>query len=126
MSEQETLVREFCDAWPKRDVDLIMDFFTDDAVYHNMPLPPLAGKDAIRGFLDGLITGVASVEFRVLNLVGGGDVVMTERVDVFRMTDGREGAFAVMGVFEVRDGKIAAWRDYFDMAPVTAFLTGTS
>jgi len=50
---------------------------------------------------------------------------MTERVDVFRMADGREGAFPVMGIFEIRDGKIAAWRDYFDMAQVTAFLTGS-
>jgi limonene-1,2-epoxide hydrolase len=25
-----------------------------------------------------------------------------------------------MGVFEVRDGKIAVWRDYFDLATVTA------
>ncbi|MGV9835694.1 limonene-1,2-epoxide hydrolase family protein [Nocardia niigatensis] len=26
----------------------------------------------------------------------------------------------VTGVFEVRDRRIAAWRDYFDMVPFTA------
>ena len=29
----------------------------------------------------------------------------------------------MMGTFEVRDGKISAWRDYFDMAGITAALS---
>jgi len=43
-----------------------------------------------------------------------GDVVLTERVRF--VVGGKEIALPVAGVFEVRDGKIAAWRDYFDMA----------
>ncbi|MGH2784164.1 MAG: nuclear transport factor 2 family protein [Actinomycetota bacterium] len=124
MTNAETLVREFCDAWSKRDVDLLTDYFAENAIYHNMPMQPLEGRDVIRAFLSGLLSGAASVEFRMLNVVASDDVVMTERVDTFGMADGREGAFPVMGIFEVRDGKISAWRDYFDMAPVTAFLTG--
>jgi limonene-1,2-epoxide hydrolase len=50
----------------------------------------------------------------MLNLACNGDVVFTERVD--RMSiGGNKVAVPVAGVFEVRDGKIAAWRDYFDM-----------
>jgi len=41
-------------------------------------------------------------------------VVFTERVDHFTVA-GKEVALPVAGVFEVRDGKIASWRDYFDM-----------
>ena len=125
MADAEALVREFCDAWSKRDPDLLTDYFTEDAVYHNMPIQPLQGREAIRAFLAGFLSGATSAEFRILNLVASGDVVMTERVDVFGMADGREGAFPVMGIFEIRNGKIAAWRDYFDMAQVTAFLTGS-
>jgi len=29
-----------------------------------------------------------------------------------------------MGAFHVVDGKITAWRDYFDMGQVTAMLSG--
>jgi limonene-1,2-epoxide hydrolase len=36
-----------------------------------------------------------------------------------RRKDGGEVALPVMGVFEVHDGRIAAWRDYFDMAAIT-------
>jgi limonene-1,2-epoxide hydrolase len=124
MNAAETLVREFCDAWSKRDADLLTDYFTEDGVYHNMPLPPLHGKAAIREFLVGFLAGAETAEFRMINVVASDDVVMTERVDAFTLA-GREGAFPVCGVFEIRDGKIAAWRDYFDLAQVTAFLTGT-
>jgi limonene-1,2-epoxide hydrolase len=123
MTEAETLVREFCDAWSKMDADLLTGYFTDDAVYHNIPMAPLEGKEAIRGFLAGFLAGVTSANFKMLNVVAADDVVMTERVDTFTL-NGREGAFPVMGIFEIEDGKIAAWRDYFDMAQVTAFLTG--
>ena len=123
MTDAEALVREFCDAWSKLDADLLTGYFTDDAVYHNIPLAPLNGKDAIREFLVGFLAGVTSAEFKMLNVVSTDDVVMTERVDTFTMT-GKEGAFPVMGIFELQDGKIAAWRDYFDLAQVTAFLSG--
>jgi limonene-1,2-epoxide hydrolase len=52
-----------------------------------------------------------------------GNVVLTERVDTF--TIGQVVApLPVMGTFEVRDGKISAWRDSFDMAQITAMLSG--
>jgi len=41
--------------------------------------------------------------------------VLTERVDRFTI-NGKDVALPVMGSFEVAaDGKIEAWRDYFDM-----------
>ena len=45
---------------------------------------------------------------------------MNERTDVMRRKDGGEIPLPVMGVFEVVDGRIAAWRDYFDMATITS------
>ena len=40
--------------------------------------------------------------------------MLTERIDVFRMGE-TTIELPVMGIFEVRDGLIAAWRDYFDL-----------
>jgi limonene-1,2-epoxide hydrolase len=122
MTDAEALVREFCDAWSKKDPDVLTDYFTEHGVYHNMPLQPLEGHDAIRGFLTGFLAGVETALFEIRHLVASGDVVMTERVDHFRL-GGRDGSFPVAGIFEISGGKIAAWRDYFDMAQVTAFLT---
>jgi limonene-1,2-epoxide hydrolase len=108
------IVKRFCDAWSDGDVDALMAFFADDAVYHNIPIDPVTGVDAIRATIAGFAQGVEKIEFRVDNIAADGDVVLTERVDVFHLP-GSTIELPVMGTFEVRDGKIAAWRDYFDM-----------
>ena len=115
MSDAIDLIREFCDAFGKgATIDEIVAYFTDDAVYHNIPVDPVVGPDGIRGVFEMFTTGVERIEFRVLNLVGEGNVVMTERVDVFTLPN-KVIELPVMGIFEVRDGKIAKWRDYFDL-----------
>jgi limonene-1,2-epoxide hydrolase len=108
------VVRRFCAAWDAGDLDAIVGAFTDDAVYHNIPLDPVVGPEAIRTFIEGFIGGVDSVAFQLRNIVGSGDVVLTERVDVF-VAPGKRIELPVMGTFELRDGRIAAWRDYFDL-----------
>ncbi len=119
MADAKQVVRDFCAAWEALDQQRILDSFTDDAVYHNMPMAPAKGKDAIKALL-GMILGQAkSVSFALKHIVAEGDVVLTERVDTFQMAGGKTIALDVMGTFELRDGKIAAWRDFFDMAQWT-------
>jgi limonene-1,2-epoxide hydrolase len=108
------LVREFCAAFGEGDLDRIVGFFTEDAVYHNIPVDPVVGPDAIRALLASFTTGVESIEFRIASIAADGGTVLTERVDIFRYP-GKEISLPVMGTFEVAGGKIAAWRDYFDM-----------
>ena len=108
------IVRRFCAVWSNVNADEIAEFFTDDAVYHNIPMDPLTGRDAIKTFIAGFAGGAQQIDFRVNNIVADGNVVMTERVDVFELPNGKV-ELPVMGTFEVKDGKIAAWRDYFDM-----------
>ena len=108
------LVRRFCAVWSSVNPDEIAEFFSDDAVYHNIPMDPITGRDAIKTFIAGFASGAKQIDFRVNNIVADGDVVLTERVDVFELPNGKV-ELPVMGTFEVKDGKIAAWRDYFDM-----------
>lgn len=108
------VVRRFCAAWSDLDVDAIMGFFTDDAVYHNIPVDPAVGRDAIRATIEGFAAGVQGIDFQVLHIVADGPIVLTERIDVFT-TGATSIELPVMGTFELRDGKIAAWRDYFDL-----------
>jgi limonene-1,2-epoxide hydrolase len=109
------VVRRFCAAWGTEDLDTIVGFFTDDAVYHNIPVAPVVGPEQIRSTIEGFTSGVESIEFRLEAIAADGSTVLTERLDVFTFANGRVD-LPVMGTFEVRDGKIAAWRDYFDMA----------
>jgi limonene-1,2-epoxide hydrolase len=113
-NEPIELVGRFCAAWTDGDIDALVAFFADDAIYHNIPLEPVSGRDAIRATIAGFTQGVDRVEFRVVNIAASGNVVLTERVDVFVIGD-RSIELPVMGTFEVVDGQIAAWRDYFDL-----------
>jgi limonene-1,2-epoxide hydrolase len=117
--DAEKVVRQFCDAWPRRDIDELLGFFADGATYHNMPMPPAVGHDAIRGVLDMFVPMSSSIEFDIKHLVADGNVVLTERVDKF-VVNGKNVDLPVMGTFELdNDGRITAWRDYFDLASFT-------
>jgi len=112
-SPLETVTR-FCEAWSRLDLDEIVGFLSDDAVYHNIPLDPVTGSDAIRATITGFTAGVERVEFEIRNAAAAGDVVLNERIDRF-FTPDRTIELPVMGTFEVADGRITAWRDYFDL-----------
>ena len=114
MEQPLDIVLRFCAAWSDLDIDRIVSFFTDDAVYHNMPLDPVTGRDAIRATIAGFTGGVDKVEFEVLHAAPTGNVVLTERVDRFH-AGGRVISLPVMGTFEVTGSSISAWRDYFDL-----------
>ena len=108
------IVADFCAAWVRLDLDELLSYFTDDAVYHNIPVDPVVGVDGIRAMMQMFTTGVDAIEFQVLNMATNGDVVLTERIDVF-VQPTLTIKLRVMGTFEIQDGKIAAWRDYFDL-----------
>ena len=110
----EQLVLDFCQAWSRLDADAVLAYFADDAVYHNMPIEPARGHEEIRKILDMFLPASQKVEFEMLHVASAGDVVFTERVDRFWMGE-TTIALPVTGVFELRDGKIVAWRDYFDL-----------
>ena len=116
----DELVTEFCKKWLTADPDQLAGYFTEDAVYHNIPMEPVQGREAIKEFIAGFTAGFDGIDFQVHRQVSDGNVVMNERTDVMHRKDGGEIPLPVTGVFEVVDGRIAAWRDYFDLATVTS------
>ena len=82
-------------------------------------MEPVVGREAVRAFIEQFVGAFGNIDFQIKRQVADGNTVMNERVDVFTI-NGAEVALPVMGVFEVEDGKIKAWRDYFDMAPINA------
>ncbi len=115
-STPETVVREFLAAWPRRDLDELMRFFAPDAVYHNVPVAPCVGAAAIRETFAGFLATMPGIVLDVVHLVAHDALVMAERIDRFVMPNGHRFDLPVTGVFEVREGKIVAFRDYFDLA----------
>ena len=117
MSNNAAITTDFINAWNARDLDAIMSFFTEDAEYTNIPMgPPNVGRAAIRTFIEGFIGSAEAIEFTIHHQVEGQDgIVMNERTDRINLA-GKVIELPVMGVYEFSDGKISAWRDYFDMS----------
>ena len=83
MNDAETIVRNFCAAFSRRNIEEILGYFAADAVYHNMPIDPVQGTEGIRAMLEQFVGPAESAEFEILHLAVNGNVVHTERVDRF-------------------------------------------
>lgn len=115
------VVEAFLRALEDLDVDAAMALCHPEVTYQNVPLPPARGAKATERQLR-LLERYAS-GFRAIthNIAANGDVVLTERTDVIEI--GRfKPAFWVCGTFQVRDGLIVSWKDYFDYADVTVAM----
>ncbi|MBP56902.1 MAG: limonene-1,2-epoxide hydrolase [Rhodobiaceae bacterium] len=114
MSNQEK-VMDFINHWNNRDIEGIMSSVSDDCFYHNIPMEPQTGKDAIRANLEPFVQMATNIEWIVHQIAENEDgVVLTERTDRFEI-NGQWMSILVMGVMEFKDGLICNWRDYFDM-----------
>lgn len=114
MTPNEKTIRDFIAAWSRLNVEELVGYFTDDGVYHNMPMQPVKGREALKQFIGGFLSGWSKTEWEILTLVAAGDTVIAERVDR-TVANGKKIDLPCCGVFEMRGGKIAVWRDYFDL-----------
>jgi limonene-1,2-epoxide hydrolase len=116
MTAEET-VNAFIKAVSAKDFDRVAELATEDIVYHNVPLDSVTGIPAMRDVLSIMEEG----EWIVHRQVAVGDVVMNERTDRLKI-NGNWVELPVAGVFEVHDGRVTLWRDYFDMQMVMAAI----
>lgn len=108
-------VNAFIAALEANDLDLACSMVTDDCEYDNVPMIKVFGPDGIKGILGPMFAQCAAIEWIVHRQAESGQVVFNERLDRFKMPFGWI-ELPVNGVWEVRDGKISLWRDYFDAA----------
>ena len=123
MSTPTQVVQEFCAAFAAKDIATIESLLADDVVYHNVGMAPAVGKEASLASIQGFLDMSESLVFDIHRIAADGDTVLTERTDTFVM-NGLTAPVPVMGTFELRDGKIVAWRDYFDMGLTTKLMSG--
>jgi limonene-1,2-epoxide hydrolase len=115
------VVESFLHALEAKDLERAVSYLADDVVYQNVPFPADRGKEAVVRTLKSFQKLFTAFEVRMKNIAERDGVVLTERVDVL------SGPLLyldiwVCGTFEVKDGKITLWRDYFDLAECTGKL----
>jgi limonene-1,2-epoxide hydrolase len=111
----EREVVDFLGCWSRLDLEAALAAITDDAVFQaDLKSPPAVGRAAIREVWTRYFGMMRSYRFETRYLLSAGGVVMLERMEWFGALDGVVLELPIVGVFEVKAGRIAAWRDYWD------------
>lgn len=112
------IVRAFLKAMEPLDFTTATALVAPGCTYTNPPpIGSVTGPAGIRAVLEPFFAPTLENEFRILREAADGPVVICERLDRHRLPD-RWVELPVTGVFEVHDGLITYWRDYFDAATI--------
>jgi limonene-1,2-epoxide hydrolase len=113
-AEKIATVKKMIDAWNTRNWEQVYQLFAEDGVLHSMMLAePTVGRDAISKRIGALAKDISRIELRIRHMGVADGVVFIERVDDF-VYRGKHGAVPVVGVVEVEQGRVKAWREYYD------------
>jgi len=106
------------------DNDAAVALLAVNVVYENSWLPTVHGRERVRRLFQALIRIGTEVEMHVHAISADGPTVLTERTDVLRWGRLRV-QFWICGRFDVHDGQIVVWREYYDpLAILAATLRG--
>jgi limonene-1,2-epoxide hydrolase len=112
------VVRSFLAALADDDVTGAVALIDDDIVYENVGLPTIRGKRRFERGFQSFQRYRLGFDVRIHRIAEENGAVLTERTDAIYL-GGYRSQFWVCGTFEVRDGRITLWRDYFDFWAVT-------
>ena len=113
-------VEVFLAALQDQDIDAAGAVLDEHLVYQNVGFPTIRGRARAMKLFRGM-EGRARFEVKTHRIAVNGSTVLTERTDALVFGQVRL-QFWVCGVFEVKDGRITLWRDYFDMFDFTKAL----
>lgn len=108
------IVNAFIAAIERKDIPAAIEMVTADVSYENMPFGPIVGPEAMAQTLEGFLGPAGEVDWQILRQIEHGNTVVNERLDRFKIGDGWL-ELPIAGIFEIVDGKISLWRDYFDI-----------
>ncbi|BBY21403.1 limonene-1,2-epoxide hydrolase [Mycobacterium stomatepiae] len=118
-------VETFLNALMDADYETADASLDDNLVYENVGLPTIHGRTAAMKLFRRM-DGRAGFEVKIHRIAADGAAVLTERSDALILGPLRL-QFWVCGVFEVHNGRITLWRDYFDFFDMTkALLRGVA
>lgn len=114
MPDKLATIHRVIDAIAAKDYDQALPWFTEDCEYTNLPMGSVTGPAGVKAVLEPFFAPTISNELILLRSAVEGDTVFTERLDRHQIATGWV-ELPVTGVFVFREGKIAVWREYFDL-----------
>ena len=118
-------VTAFLAMWqkPRGFGEAVEAYFTPETVWENVGATKTVGSAEALTAFPGFADGGPAIRVDTLAIAAVGNIVLTERIDHIMGPDGNPAmSIPLMGAFNVEDGKIVAWRDYFDTAGFAAAM----
>ena len=118
------VVRRFMKLMEPLNYDAALKLVSRNCEYTNPPpIGTVNGPAGIRAVLEPFFGPTLENEFRVLREAASGPIVFFERLDRHLFGD-KWVELPVTGVYEVHNGTITYWRDYFDAPTIMSQLPG--
>lgn len=111
------IVHAFMAGMAIKDYDNCLRFIAPACEYENIPMGKVAGPEGVRAVLEPFFAPTIENEFVIRRELTDGATVVLERLDRHLLASGWV-ELPVTGIFEVHDGLITLWRDYFDLATI--------
>ncbi len=115
-----SIVHAFERAFNRQDVTALLGCFTDDAGYHDTFFGEHSGRAGLRVMFERMFREGRDYAWTMEAVVESATLAAAEWTFSYVVTDaiprsaGRKVRFRGMSLFELRDGKISAYREYFD------------
>ena len=122
LDDNKAVVQQFWDALAARDWAGMEALLTDDAHYTDIgtPGPGGTGPDGVVGrVMIGLEPLSGYEHVGETNMIGEGDLVMTEHTERWHFHTGEVIDHSFVSVTRLRDGKIFRWHDYSNIPNIT-------
>jgi limonene-1,2-epoxide hydrolase len=110
--DNDTLVRDFVEAFNAKDSDRLAPFLHPDVVFQAYGDSEVRGRDAVLQVWKGVFGSFEEVEFETVHQAVNGDVVIAEQIHGLGLPGRKVAPVMNMAIYEIRDGAIVAWRDY--------------
>jgi limonene-1,2-epoxide hydrolase len=117
IEENLALIRRFWHDLYARDFDKVGAYFAEDGHYEDVPAPD-AGAVGPAAVAARLRVGLEPIERYVHHLhrmVADAESVVTEHTEEWHWGSGESVALPFVSIHVIREGRIALWRDYWDM-----------
>ena len=121
-TDHDTLVREFVGTFSSKNAEALGSFMTDDVSFLAYGDSEITGRSAVVELWRNVFDSFEQVTFETVHQAVNGDVVIAEQVHGLGLPGGRIAPVMNMAIYEIRDGRIAAWRDYTNPAYAASLL----
>lgn len=111
------LINQFFQFWCAGDIEGVLSLCHEAIIWDNVPMKPIQGRAKVADFLGRFGQGMTARHYDILTMMEKDHRVFIEAVENY-IRDGKSVRVRFMSAFEIENGLIKQWRDYFDLSTV--------